>query len=190
MKKSLFYLTATLVFNTAIAGLLSMGAGRFWLEFIYSQSIGLSVLAVNAPVVMLVRHAILRWATLCVMLPIGVALGMSLAFALSGAGSWNDQYTWTTMVIGLFFGLFGGIGLLLYERIGMEVKQRELIKGEGERREIEAHLKLLQAQIEPHFLFNTLAHVSSLIDGDPATAEIIAGAPQRLAARRPFPRPE
>ncbi|MEO8410631.1 MAG: histidine kinase, partial [Propionivibrio sp.] len=31
-------------------------------------------------------------------------------------------------------------------------------------------LKLLQAQIEPHFLFNTLANVGSLIDSDPALA--------------------
>jgi LytS/YehU family sensor histidine kinase len=30
---------------------------------------------------------------------------------------------------------------------------------------------MLQAQIEPHFLFNTLANVSSLIDSDPALAK-------------------
>jgi signal transduction histidine kinase len=33
-----------------------------------------------------------------------------------------------------------------------------------------ANLRALQAQIEPHFLFNTLANVSSLIDPDPAKA--------------------
>jgi sensor histidine kinase YesM len=173
MKKSLFYLAATFVFNTAIAGLLGTVTGRFWLEFIYSQCIGLSVLSLNAPLAMLVRHATVRWAAFCVTLPASVALGMSLAFAISGVGSWNDQYTWNTMVIGLFFGLVGATGLLLYERIGIEVQQRKLIKGESEKREIEAHLKLLQAQIEPHFLFNTLANVSSLIDSDPATARIL-----------------
>ena len=36
---------------------------------------------------------------------------------------------------------------------------------------MEAQLKMLQAQIEPHFLFNTLANVSSLIDSDPALAK-------------------
>lgn len=35
----------------------------------------------------------------------------------------------------------------------------------------EAQLKLLQGQIEPHFLFNTLANVQSLIDFDPARAK-------------------
>jgi len=35
----------------------------------------------------------------------------------------------------------------------------------------EAQLKLLQAQIEPHFLFNTLANVLSLIESDPLRAK-------------------
>ncbi len=34
----------------------------------------------------------------------------------------------------------------------------------------EAQLRLLQAQIEPHFLFNTLANVQSLMDNDPPRA--------------------
>jgi hypothetical protein len=42
---------------------------------------------------------------------------------------------------------------------------------EAERRETEARLQLLQAQIEPHFLFNTLAGVISLIDHDPTKAK-------------------
>jgi len=71
----------------------------------------------------------------------------------------------------LFFGLIGAITFLMSERIEAEVEQRKRIKGESDKREIEAHLKLLQAQIEPHFLFNTLANVSSLIDSDPATAK-------------------
>ena len=34
-----------------------------------------------------------------------------------------------------------------------------------------ANLRALQAQIEPHFLFNTLANVTSLVDPDPAKAK-------------------
>jgi sensor histidine kinase YesM len=33
-----------------------------------------------------------------------------------------------------------------------------------------ARLKLLEAQVEPHFLYNTLAHVVSLIDAEPVNA--------------------
>ncbi len=40
----------------------------------------------------------------------------------------------------------------------------------AERAATEARMKLLEAQVEPHFLYNTLAHVASLIDVEPATA--------------------
>ena len=38
----------------------------------------------------------------------------------------------------------------------------------SEKEALEANLRLLQAQIEPHFLFNTLSNVLSLIDTEPA----------------------
>lgn len=41
---------------------------------------------------------------------------------------------------------------------------------EAERAEVEARLRMLQAQIEPHFLFNTLATLSDLVDTDAAQA--------------------
>jgi hypothetical protein len=42
-----------------------------------------------------------------------------------------------------------------------------------------ARMKLLEAQVEPHFLYNTLAHVVCLIDGDPGAAK---GMIERLIA--------
>jgi sensor histidine kinase YesM len=39
-----------------------------------------------------------------------------------------------------------------------------------EREALAANLRALQAQVEPHFLFNTLANVTSLIEADPARA--------------------
>jgi len=47
-------------------------------------------------------------------------------------------------------------------------KQRQVV---AEKRATEAQLRLLQAQIEPHFLFNTLANVQALIDHEPAKAK-------------------
>jgi sensor histidine kinase YesM len=38
----------------------------------------------------------------------------------------------------------------------------------SEKEALEANLRLLQAQIEPHFLFNTLSNIVSLIDTEPA----------------------
>jgi sensor histidine kinase YesM len=46
---------------------------------------------------------------------------------------------------------------------------------ELERGRIEAQLKLLQAQIEPHFLFNTLANLDALIATDPPRARVMLG---------------
>ena len=48
------------------------------------------------------------------------------------------------------------------------MKNREI---QAENRATEAQLRLLQAQIEPHFLFNTLANVVSLMQADPPRAK-------------------
>ncbi|HUL57103.1 MAG TPA: histidine kinase [Usitatibacter sp.] len=50
--------------------------------------------------------------------------------------------------------------------------QAERLRAERiEREAVLANLRALQAQIEPHFLFNTLANVASLVDPDPAKAK-------------------
>lgn len=171
MKKVFVYFIATFIFNTAIALVLTLFMPPFWLEFIYSQCIGFSVLSINAGVAHYVKNTIRRLAVLSITLPGSVAIGLTLAFAISGVGSWSDIYVMRSMTIGLFFGLIGVITFLLSERIEMEKQQRQMAQSESARREIEANLKLLQAQIEPHFLFNTLANVGSLIDTDPALAK-------------------
>jgi len=100
--------------------------------------------------------------------------GVTLAAWLTGAGDWSNPQAWVAVVIGLFFG---GIGTLTYylsqriEQLDAEVKQRRMNEMESEKRQMEAQLKMLQAQIEPHFLFNTLANVGGLIDSDPAQAK-------------------
>ena len=53
-------------------------------------------------------------------------------------------------------------------RTTLETQRREA--AEARQSETAAQLALLQAQIEPHFLFNTLANVQSLIERDPARA--------------------
>jgi LytS/YehU family sensor histidine kinase len=52
--------------------------------------------------------------------------------------------------------------------------QFELQKGELAREVLNARLQLLQAQIEPHFLFNTLANVQALVEsGSPQAALVL-----------------
>ncbi len=72
------------------------------------------------------------------------------------------------------FVLAGGAGLgaLRRERAGLAslAQQRALAHAEARRREAELRLSVLAAQVEPHFLFNTLAGVRSAIATDPLRA--------------------
>jgi LytS/YehU family sensor histidine kinase len=48
----------------------------------------------------------------------------------------------------------------------------ELERSEFERKALDARLRLLQAQVEPHFLFNTLANVQALVEaGSPQASQ-------------------
>ena len=50
----------------------------------------------------------------------------------------------------------------------------ELERSELERKALDARLRLLQAQVEPHFLFNTLANVQALVDaGSPQASKVL-----------------
>jgi LytS/YehU family sensor histidine kinase len=58
------------------------------------------------------------------------------------------------------------------ERQGLAAlaREQELERAQAQRREAELRLSVLAAQVEPHFLFNTLAGVRSAIATDPARA--------------------
>ncbi len=85
------------------------------------------------------------------------------------------------------FGALVGIGILLapWCALGALVRQKEALarhqalafeleRSELERQALDARLRLLQAQIAPHFLFNTLANVQALVDtGSPQAAPVL-----------------
>jgi LytS/YehU family sensor histidine kinase len=72
------------------------------------------------------------------------------------------------------YWLAGGAALWGWrrERAGLQAvaRERELARAQAQRREAELQLSVLAAQVEPHFLFNTLAGVRSAIATDPARA--------------------
>lgn len=177
MRRNLLISTlSSLLFNTAIAGLLTVIGFEesFWLNFVFSQCIGFSIYAINAAVICRVSGIRLRLLVLALTFPGSIAFGITLAWWITGAGGWGDPRAWASVVISLFFGAIGGITYFLgmrIEQLDAEVKHRRLNEMESEKRQVEAQLKMLQAQIEPHFLFNTLANVGSLIDGDPTLAK-------------------
>lgn len=70
------------------------------------------------------------------------------------------------------------VALLFYASIRARVmesafRREQLQNAENRQQLLAAQLKMLQAQIEPHFLFNSLANVRTLIDLDPKMAKLM-----------------
>ncbi len=78
-----------------------------------------------------------------------------------------------TMGLGIGFGCVVVAMFIVREK---HARDRErLMRAEAERHQLEksileAKLQLMQAQVEPHFLFNTLANVQHLVETDPPEA--------------------
>ena len=64
--------------------------------------------------------------------------------------------------------------------------QAERARSELQQQALDAQLRLLQAQVEPHFLFNTLANVQALVDaGSPRASPVLASLIAYLRAAVP-----
>ena len=71
-------------------------------------------------------------------------------------------------ISGLLFAPWIAVAALFNQREFAARRQAlafELERSELARKALDARLRLLQAQVEPHFLFNTLANVRELVDG-------------------------
>jgi LytS/YehU family sensor histidine kinase len=74
---------------------------------------------------------------------------------------------------GLIFAPWIAVAALFRQR-DEAVLAFERERGEMERQALDSRLRLLQAQVEPHFLFNTLANVRELVDsGSPQAATVL-----------------
>lgn len=90
---------------------------------------------------------------------------------------------------GLMVGPLLALGAL-YRRRDAEARSQalafELERSELERQALDARLRLMQAQIEPHFLFNTLANVRALVEtGSPQAAPVLGSLIAYLRAAMP-----
>jgi hypothetical protein len=123
---------------------------------------------------------VLRLIGIAVVIP--VATGF--AFGITGGGTQHDFGL--LAVVALLFAPWIAIGTILRQRDAFAREQAlefELQRSEFERRESDARLRLLQAQVEPHFLFNTLANVQALVDSGSPQASKVLTSPHRLSAR-------
>ncbi len=174
---SLRNLALTVVFNTLIAGLLTylFRDESFWSYFIISQCIGLSIcllsqftLKLLQPQSTLSRAAAVTGAILVGGLAGGYAGGWVTGIDLATFPA-QKVYTIRLVVLSLLFG--GIIAFYFYSReqiseARQELQEERIQRLTSEKQAVQAQLRMLQAQIEPHFLFNTLANIHSLLDSD------------------------
>jgi sensor histidine kinase YesM len=171
--RSLIY---TFVFNTLIAVFLTAikyGAG-FHINFIISQSIGLSICTC-----VLIAHRffnkagpVLKAILVAAALTIGTAIGSFIGSFISGLNPtalFERHSLLQLLVLGVMFGSIITYFFSSREQIAesqARAQEEKIKRLTSEKKAVEANLKLLQAQIEPHFLFNTLSNVLSLLDTD------------------------
>ena len=176
MTKLFGTLAGTIVFCTLIAGLLSaIGfGGGFAINMVFSQCIGLSIAMLLLAVLRANLSPLLRGLAAVAGIVTGALLGGFLGRLLTGVGrSADGSHETQSLLLGLAFGAIAAGFFWLRERnssLRRDLQARELARLEAEKQSLAAQLRLLQAQIEPHFLFNSLANVAALIEADPARA--------------------
>lgn len=125
-----------------------------------------------------------RWVLQLLGIVVAVPPATLLAYWLTTGGHPNFDVEQKRVVgymiltfAGIFFGPWIALGAMLRERdaFAKTLQLRfELERSELERKAVDARLRLLQAQVEPHFLFNTLANVQALVDsGSPQASAVL-----------------
>lgn len=125
-----------------------------------------------------------RWALQLIGVVLSVPLGVLLAYWVTTGG--DPQFAENPKrVVGYMQMFFAGILFAPWIAMAALVRQREafvrdqalafeLERSELERKALDARFRLLQAQVEPHFLFNTLANVQALVDaGSPQASRVL-----------------
>ena len=137
-----------------------------------------------------------RWILQLVGVVVAVPAGVLLAHLVSMAIDEHLAHE-SAQMQGLMFLIVEGLLFAPWIALGAMVRQRdvlardqalafELERSQLERNALETRLRLLQAQVEPHFLFNTLANVQALVDaGSPQAAHVLASLIAYLRAAVP-----
>ncbi|HMN75452.1 MAG TPA: histidine kinase [Burkholderiaceae bacterium] len=179
---------------------------RFWITFVYSISIATACWLFCDIGRMLATRWLQRsvppaernwwpgWGPMAAILVVGTALGYSLgnAFAnfvlgTNSAGLLEGSPRRALAILGL--SLVPGFGATYFFRTRARIAESEARALAAQREAAENQLRLLQSQLEPHMLFNTLANLRVLIATDPPRAQamldqLIAFLRATLAASR------
>jgi len=174
----------TIILSTLVAAFLAftgITTKSFIANLIVSQSFGISICSMIMLLLWIFKPEKMVSLAFIVMIGIGsgILIGVQigsffLKHIFSVALRQPEKNLLQTTILAITFGIILSYFFISKSRlrIGREVIQQERIKRlSSEKEALEANLRLLQAQIEPHFLFNTLSNVLSLIDTDPASGK-------------------
>src|SRR6266849_10154093 len=197
-----FFLLIWINLAVIVVGLIQVGGGRdfsanerwhAWAySLVYANVTGIPAILLLPPLIE--RFAGRRFPAIAGMM-IGVvlfvALGSMLAqLLLMWTGVAVPQHFWrqyfVTLRVGVLLAVIFGLGGFFYGSLRERVRQaeqklheKELAEERARKLAAEAQLRSLESRIHPHFLFNTLNSISSLITMNPVQAEQMVG---RLAA--------
>ncbi len=174
-----------MVFNTAIAlGITAFGEHDLASNLVYSQCIGLSIWGlIDVGQYLFIASYKAQWRRLFWLVPLGVALGYLAGTTMAGVllaqpvyGYWIDQ---PRKALGYFLVSLAAGGVLTYfymSRVQLAMAREEMARTQAQaeaaqRQAAESQLMLLQSQLEPHMLFNTLANMRALISHNPEQAQ-------------------
>ena len=136
---------------------------------------------------------VLQVVCVVIVMPLTTLVIYTLARRPGGPPFWLDAQRMNGFMMLTFFGVliapWMALGVLLRQREAFARRQAlafELERSELERQALDARLQLLQAQVAPHFLFNTLANVQALVDaGSPRASDVLRSLVAYLRAAVP-----
>ncbi len=150
-----------------------------WVAYVTRQNLasGLSALLAVALGTALLPERLsgrARWLSMFVLLAVATALSTRVRLWMSHGGSMTtrEEIAWFADVVAVWTLLgmiaYGLVRSIRHQtearrRLGQQICEQTALTAAA----LEARLTVLQAQIEPHFLFNTLANVRRLCEVDP-----------------------
>jgi signal transduction histidine kinase len=153
-------------------GLTLFGSKGFGANLLYSQCIGLGIWAlVDGGRMALIRDWDSQAWRLLVIVPVGVTVGFAFGGLLGdlalGAPALQFWRTQPRQSLGLLtMSLVAGIAITYFFLSRERLAAVRLREQAARQLASDAHLRLLQSQLEPHMLFNTLAALRALIATD------------------------
>ncbi|HTE53123.1 MAG TPA: histidine kinase [Kofleriaceae bacterium] len=147
------------------------------IALLYTALIGVPVGALMDPLFHGLRRRapLLRWSVVAAVLIAVTAIACALVGLLLVALGAPPATYWPRFVysarVALVIGVIITISATFWERLRRRVDESQLAEARASELAAEARLNALEARVHPHFLFNTLNSVLSLIPDDPARAE-------------------